>query len=162
MLPTAGRSESLERLLTSKCVCYPGPAGSDSSEEALKPCPFNKLFGVILSGLELRASGLQHTDPHRKRRGGKKIKKKAKADLTQNQIPKSNSCDRTFHYFLNGTETGGSRARSVRRERQAGNLETRVRKKKKQFLFAGLRTHSSSNCSHVFLQIFSSAKQHFV
>lgn len=104
-----------------------------------------------------------HRPTQKKKWGEKKIKKKAKADLTQNQIPKSNSCDRTFH-FLNGTETGGSRARSARRkrERQAGNLETGVRKKKKQFLFAGLRTYSSSNCSHVFLQIFSSAKQHFV
>jgi hypothetical protein len=58
---------------------------------------------------------------------------KAKADLTPNQIPESNSYDRTFHYFLNGNRAGSPRARSARwkRERQAGNLETDMKKRRK-------------------------------
>lgn len=51
VLPTPGSSEALVCLWTSKFLCSYRPAGSDSSEQALKSSTFNKLLDRVSLGL---------------------------------------------------------------------------------------------------------------
>lgn len=135
VLPTQGRSEALVCLLTSKFLCSYRPAGSDSSEQALKSSTVNKLLDWVSLGLRAESFRVTATNPLRgKVKRGKILKWKPKR--IQDKIKTQSTSHMAGMFILlwttDGNEAACPWARSARwKRRSRQGIWRAVRKSKR-------------------------------